>query len=167
MQTFVPFPSFRRSAECLDRARLGKQRVEAWQILNTLRGLSDGWQHHPAVRMWKGAESGLALYGVVVCQVWIERGYRDTFRSRFIETRLASGVIVLPPWWGDAVVHASHANALVRKDPAHYRPYFPDADPTQPYYWPVPQWRMGQGPTIMAPEWADGEISGKNDADDL
>ncbi|HET9348893.1 MAG TPA: pyrimidine dimer DNA glycosylase/endonuclease V, partial [Arthrobacter sp.] len=31
MQTFLPFPDFQQSAAALDRARLGKQRVEALQ----------------------------------------------------------------------------------------------------------------------------------------
>jgi len=33
MQTFLPFPDFAESAKCLDNRRLGKQRVEAKQIL--------------------------------------------------------------------------------------------------------------------------------------
>lgn len=37
MQTFPPFPDFKRSAEILDRARLGKQRCgfveENWEIV--------------------------------------------------------------------------------------------------------------------------------------
>ena len=33
MQTFLPFPDFQQSAAVLDRVRLGKQRVEALQIL--------------------------------------------------------------------------------------------------------------------------------------
>lgn len=35
MQTFLPYPDFARSAACLDRQRLGKQRLEAFQILQT------------------------------------------------------------------------------------------------------------------------------------
>lgn len=37
MQTFLPYSSFRMTAEVLDRQRLGKQRVEALQILRILR----------------------------------------------------------------------------------------------------------------------------------
>ena len=33
MQTFLPYPDFVKSAQCLDYRRLGKQRVEAKQIL--------------------------------------------------------------------------------------------------------------------------------------
>jgi hypothetical protein len=36
MQTFMPYSDFEKTARCLDNKRLGKQRVEAWQILNTL-----------------------------------------------------------------------------------------------------------------------------------
>ena len=36
MQTFLPYPSFVESAKALDNKRLGKQRVEAYQILKTL-----------------------------------------------------------------------------------------------------------------------------------
>jgi uncharacterized protein (DUF2132 family) len=37
MQTFMPYPSFRKSLDCLDNKRLGKQRVEAKQIYNIVK----------------------------------------------------------------------------------------------------------------------------------
>ena len=37
MNTFLPYSDFIRSAKCLDYKRLGKQRVEAWQIYQTLK----------------------------------------------------------------------------------------------------------------------------------
>ena len=43
MQTFLPYPSMGQSVRCLDYRRLGKQRVEALQILNALDGKSKGW----------------------------------------------------------------------------------------------------------------------------
>lgn len=42
MQTFLPYKSFVKSAACLDMRRLGKQRVEAKQILMALTGESKG-----------------------------------------------------------------------------------------------------------------------------
>jgi hypothetical protein len=33
-------------------------------------------------------------------------------------------------------VHDSHRSALVRKDPGHYRPLFPDVPDDLPYVWP-------------------------------
>ena len=38
VNTFLPYPDFVKSAKALDYKRLGKQRVEAWQILRALRG---------------------------------------------------------------------------------------------------------------------------------
>jgi hypothetical protein len=46
---------------------------------------------------------------------------------------------VLPPWLGDEAFHLSHRSALVRKDPDHYRPLYPDAPDDLPYVWPVPK----------------------------
>ena len=36
MQTFLPYDSFEESASVLDWKRLGKQRVEAMQIVNAI-----------------------------------------------------------------------------------------------------------------------------------
>ena len=51
MQTFLPYADFVKTAKCLDYRRLGKQRIEAFQILNILEGKTTkaGWKHHPAV----------------------------------------------------------------------------------------------------------------------
>ena len=40
-------------------------------------------------------------------------------------------------WLGDPAVHRSHQSALVRKDPDHYRPLFPDVPDDLPYVWPA------------------------------
>jgi hypothetical protein len=45
----------------------------------------------------------------------------------------------LPPWLGRRALHASHRAALLRKDPASYRPHFgAGARDDLPYVWPVP-----------------------------
>jgi hypothetical protein len=38
MQTFLPYPDFRESLQVLDNKRLGKQRVEAYQIISAITG---------------------------------------------------------------------------------------------------------------------------------
>lgn len=43
----------------------------------------------------------------------------------------------LPPWLGDEDFHRSHRSSLLRKDPEHYRPLFPDDPDDLPYVWPV------------------------------
>jgi len=84
MQTFLPFSSFWRSAKCLDNKRLGKQRVEAMQILTTLSGKNKAWKNHPAVKMWKGYENALAEYGIVICEEWRSHGFRDTCEIKIL-----------------------------------------------------------------------------------
>jgi hypothetical protein len=42
----------------------------------------------------------------------------------------------LPPWLGWEPLHRSHGAALLRKNPDHNGPLFPDVDPEQPYVWP-------------------------------
>jgi hypothetical protein len=89
MQTFLPYPSFPKSAQCLDYRRLGKQRIETKQIWQTLMGVSKGkgWANHPAVLMWKGHEDALIWYGEIMCEEWIRRGYNDTTLSWFLDIK--------------------------------------------------------------------------------
>ncbi|MFD3759247.1 MSMEG_6728 family protein [Streptomyces sp. NPDC058622] len=150
MQTFLPFASFRASAAVLDARRLGKQRVEAVQVLRGLIVPGYGWRRHPAVRMWAGYEEALVRYGLDVCGVWTAQGRSDTCattlvgdfrawlpggRTRTQEQLAADGD--LPPWLGAPDFHRSHQSALVRKDPDFYGGHFPDVPDDVPYVWPA------------------------------
>ena len=151
MQTFVPYPDMRRSAEVLDDKRLGKQRVEALQIIRALTYETYGWKHHPAVLMWKGHEEALGAYSRAICEEWTRRGHADTCAATIATDLTSAGIRTprteaqlrkakkLPSWWGDEAVHASHRRALLRKDPEHYRQHFDDdaGDPDDDYVWPV------------------------------
>jgi hypothetical protein len=134
MQTFVPYPDFALSAKVLDRARLGKQRVETWQIIQSLTVQEYGWKNHPATKMWRGHVAALASYGVAVCDEWIARGYKDSLRPRF--EALASPQAPLPAWWGRPDVHASHRSRLLEKDASWYG-QFGWSDIPGGYVWPV------------------------------
>lgn len=136
MQTFLPFPSFSDSARALDWRRLGKQRVEVWQILGALEGRTNGWANHPAARMWRGYERALCLYGLAVCDEWIRRGYRDTMRVRFLAALERHDGPETPGWLGDEDFHRSHQSNLLRKSPEHYGPIFGDVPADLPYVWP-------------------------------
>ena len=145
MQTFLPYPDFAKSAAVLDRQRLGKQRVEAYQILRALRGESKGWVNHPATRMWRGSERLLIRYTMAVCGEWLDRGYNDTIMSKVVwmmndhqyaDHPDGAWAGMHPPFLYDDRLFESHQGNLVRKFPEHYGPLFPDADPTLPYYWP-------------------------------
>jgi hypothetical protein len=140
VQTFLPVPDFAETARILDDARLGKQRVETFQIIRTLDGVTKGWRNHPAVRMWRGYETALIEYGLAMCTEWDERGYADTVRGKLADhRRAAGGPLVLPPWIGDEALHASHRSNLLRKDPEFYGRYHWSEPADLPYVWPVPK----------------------------
>lgn len=136
MQTFVPYTDHISSARCLDRSRLGKQRVEGYQILKALLGYSSGWISHPATKMWAGHEAGLCAYIIYICDEWTRRGYSDSVLDKVVNM-IYPDENDFPYWWGDPRVHESHRGNLVRKLPEFYGQYWPDADPTMPYFWPV------------------------------
>lgn len=149
MQTFLPFPDFQKSVEILDRQRLGKQRVETYQILKALKqggGLHRGWSKHPAARMWAGFELALLKYQEVTCKEWTERrGYKDTcweksyalFSSEELE-RYHAEDYDLPTWFGNKAFHLAHASNLLRKAPEFYAHIVGTTNPELEYVWPVP-----------------------------
>lgn len=147
MQTFLPYPSFVESARVLDNKRLGKQRVEAWQILQILTGKSRGWRNHPAVTMWEGSEGVLVKYGVAVCVEWVRRGFTDSMLSRFQDVVALDALSPLsyeyPDWFARKDFHAAHRSVLLAKNQAHYSqfgwteaPAVRGADGKWPYVWP-------------------------------
>ncbi|WP_329469380.1 MSMEG_6728 family protein [Streptomyces sp. NBC_01723] len=158
MQTFLPLPGFRESALTLDRRRLGKQRVEALQVLRGLTVPGYGWRRHPAVRMWAGYEEALVRYGLEVCRVWRDQGHQDSCAASLVaglaarrrhepvrdQTALGRAG-ELPPWLGDEAFHRSHRSALLRKDPEAYGGLFPGVPDDLPYVWPASD-RSGEEP---------------------
>lgn len=136
MQTFLPYPSFKESAKVLDRARLGKQRVEAKQILLALAN-GGGWSHHPATKMWRGYEFALAKYGEAICKEWIGRGYKDSLLPFFQSPRPDFFDWLKPPWIGNEEFHASHRSNLLRKMPEHYGQFGWKEPDDLPYVWPT------------------------------
>lgn len=140
MQTFLPYENFVETAKCLDYRRLGKQRVEAYQLL---LGMYDpdkfGWKNHPAFKMWNGYDLFLAGYGLTMCQEWMFRGYKDTLSAKFMD------IFKNPPyknthkpkWLGNLEFHASHRKALLFKDFLWYNKFGWNETPELNYIWPV------------------------------
>jgi hypothetical protein len=137
MQTFLPYADFHKSAESLDYKRLGKQRVETYQILRSLLGESKGWANHPATKMWAGHEGALAAYGLVMSIEWVNRGYNDTMIPRFTDYLTQLNTFDLPSIIGNESFHLSHQSNLIRKDPEHYRPIFGNVPDDLPYVWVI------------------------------
>ena len=135
MQTFLPYPSFQETAQTLDWRRLGKQRVEGYQIITmlTTANYTGHWRNHPAVLMWRGYEDALKLYVNTMIEEWKRRGYLNTLRLY----ELDENSLVLPWWLGDPRLHDSHKSNLLRKDFAYYSAFGWDLPPDLPYFWPV------------------------------
>ena len=160
MQTFLPYPTFRLSAQSLDNKRLNKQITETYQILKTIfrpkfssspiqrlkTGL--GWVNHPAVAMWRGFEPALYLYWGACIDTWVEQRKGN---SKFYPLPvMIDFTLSIPPWLGDSSFHESHRSNLIRKYYEHVRKttwdYSVDPYPDQwphtpkglPYVWPDP-----------------------------
>jgi len=137
MQTFLPYADIPRSVKALDWRRLGKQRVEAYQILRILREerTSSGWVNHPATRMWRGYDDALASYMNECIVEWILRGYKNNMQMAPHKENYR-----LPYWFGDEAFHASHRSNLLRKEPSFYGQYGWIEPPDLPYVWPLGTW---------------------------
>jgi hypothetical protein len=148
MQTFLPYADFSRSAQVLDRARLGKQRVEAIQVVRAVTVPTYGWRNHPAAVMWRGHLEALGAYSFAIVEEWTSRGFADTCAATIATDLATAGVEsvrsqtelghagLLPSWVGDEAFHLSHRSNLVRKDPEHYGPLFEGVPDDLPYVWP-------------------------------
>ena len=135
MQTFMAYPDFLKSLECLDNKRLTKQRVEARQIYDVLTGKTKtkAWIHHPALLMWKGYEDALALYYNYSLALFTIRGFKN-IKLTPIDIK---NVIKYPSWLGDDRLHSSHRANLKRKNISFYGKYNWSESPDMPYFWPV------------------------------
>lgn len=145
MQTFLPFRSFKMSAQVLDKPRLQKQRVEGLQILTALSVEGTGWLNHPATVMWRDNIPALAEYILAIHNECEERGVADNIGVRKILRKFSRDPekIEMPWWWGSSI-HRSHRKSLLWKNPDLYGPVlsteFPKMKPTSQkprYVWPI------------------------------
>jgi hypothetical protein len=132
MQTFLPYVDFYRSSIVLDNKRLGKQRLEAFQILNAIRNPNNGWRKHPAIKMWIGFEDALIIYMNIMVAEWTRRGFKNTMKIFPFNTNCS-----FPLWLRDERLHSSHRAALLFKNPTHYSRFRWAEEPGIKYFWPV------------------------------
>lgn len=138
MQIFLPYPEMRKSLQSLDNKRLGKQRVEAYQILCAVTGRPKldgkpykGWLNHPCTIMWKNYVPALKLYlNYSICE-WIRRGFKNTMNlENYIEDQ-----IIMPPFIGNDEFHSSHRSNLLKKDYEYYSKFGWVENSSDPYVW--------------------------------
>lgn len=130
MQTFLPYESFTKSLEVLDYKRLGKQRVEAMQILKALHTPNYGWKNHPCVKMWRGYDNALRDYMNKAILLWVDKGFNNTMQLQPVKPNYTR-----PVWLGDEKLHTSHQSNLLKKDSEFYSRYNWNVSDDIPYYW--------------------------------
>lgn len=136
MQTFLPYSDFKQSAQCLDRQRLGKQRVEAYQIMRILLyDLNTGWSKHPAVQMWRGHVRALLYYYAVMCEEWQARGYQQVKLPKLASDNFKDAA--LPGWVFDVRFLQSHRSNLLRKNKDYYSQFAWQVADNLPYVWSI------------------------------
>jgi hypothetical protein len=142
MQVFLPYPDFKQSAESLDMKRLGKQRVECLQLLNSIRKINNnepikGWKNHPCRKLWHDYSNALVVYGQVICTEWKKRGYKDTCYEKISNHYDHSKPYIEPPFIGNEDFHRSHRSMLIQKQPGFYRSKFLNTPDNLEYIWPL------------------------------
>jgi hypothetical protein len=115
VNTFITSFDLDECARALDYRRLGKQRVEAFQIYKVLKFGGKGWRNHPAVLAWEGHLCALAMYTNAMIREWVRRGYKNTmqFLPHCSHPKF-------PWWWGWEPIMMSHKASLNRKMPQFY-----------------------------------------------
>ena len=137
MQTFLPYSDIKRSLKCLDDKRLGKQRVEAYQIISAITGRPKldgtpykGWTNHPCTIMWRNNLPLLKHYLNCAIDEWKERGFKNTMEKESISEEL-----VYPDWFGNPEFHDSHKANLLKKNYEFYSKFKWGVNSELPYLW--------------------------------
>ena len=132
VNTFVTDSNPKIIAKNLDSRRLGKQRVEAFQIIKALEGKTKGWKNHPATKAWEGHIEALKDYYNIMINEWISRGYNNNM------ILYPQRKVYYPEWFFSEKIQNSHKARLIQKDPDFYLKIFnpPDVYLKYGYIWP-------------------------------
>ena len=115
MQVFLPYNEYEQSIESLDDARLRKQCVEVFQILNAIKNRT-GWANHPISKMFFNHTNSLVTYGLYACLEAKDRGFKWEKNYDNIISFYKSNKSDDPPeWMGDQKLHDSHKSRLLEK----------------------------------------------------
>lgn len=119
VQTFILSDDIKIIFKLLDDRRLGKQRVEAHQIINIIEQNNSNkkiaWQNHPAVLMWKNNVDYLKYYFNLCVTEWIARGKNNNYQLYDLPLNIEE-----PSWWGFKPLIYSHQANLYIKNPWYY-----------------------------------------------
>lgn len=147
VNTFIISTHLPDTFSLLDYKRLGKQRLEAKQLINILEKMDNGedvnnigFAKHPACLMWFGYTNALKAYFNLCVIEWISRGYKNTMElydvdhDKFVNVECEfDGISTVfkgedgdnpyefPPFASFPPFILSHKAALIRKNPVYYK----------------------------------------------
>lgn len=89
--------------------------------------------------MWQGHEKVLCEYSRIICNEWINRGYKDTCLSKIeeIEFNYFQYSSNKHPSWLNNEFCKAHRSNLLRKNKEFYSKYNWNVPDSLPYIWPV------------------------------
>ncbi len=153
----------------LDYKRLGKQRVEAKQIIDILEYYDEngempdaGWTNHKVTKMWIGHTKALKVYFNYVVRQWVKRGYKNNYEyydvedceiieCKFDGTRAKfskkADENTFPIWYSFPPFYLSQRAALIMKEKDYYEDIFLD-DEVEPYMYKGYLWPSDYGKEI-------------------
>lgn len=154
IQTWLPLPSFKDSAESLSDEDVTKQVFDAFRVIEHLHQIpmeetalsKEYWASEPTLPiscadMWRGCEIQLCEYTLEIAE---EESIRWRRQHPLLEEiarhmEMATGedsYMGKPSWFGNAEFHLSHQAALVRKNPSFYKKKF-NGDDQLMLMWPT------------------------------
>lgn len=147
MDILAPLPDFVDSSAVFTDTDL-KQQVHNISI--ALDVLHEVGRHALAskqwVEMWRGHEVMLAEYGITLAEEYISRETADDSKTDIVadlkniewhmENATTGGDFSMdkPAWWGNALVHDSHAAILLRRNREAYKIHFDVDTSVRPYF---------------------------------
>jgi hypothetical protein len=115
VNTFIIADTPQECARLLHHRHLGKQRVEAYQIVNVIEKQTKGWSLHPATLMWMHHLDALKYYTNCMIDEWISRGYVNNMKKYKLDHKPK-----MPWWFSWKPLQTSHKCSLLRKN-EYYR----------------------------------------------
>ena len=164
IELYVPYWKFDKTMASLDTKTLDESRYHAKLILDSI--IKDDYRKNPLiiesqVKMWKGCENAIALYGLMACREFMRRGKKDhNFRFHFQDFLLKlkpndpqyfgpdftfdklnndddPALTEFFPWFfGNKTFHLVQKSLLIRKSFEHYMPQWPGVPNNIPLWYP-------------------------------
>jgi hypothetical protein len=133
MQVFI-IGSVIDTAKCLDSKRLNKQIIECRQILDAIRGKSEGWKNHPCIIQYKHDVAFLEAY--LDCLAAYKRG------DITLATDYSWEAWVYQPTWHTQDYYNNMKRRLYTKDHEYYNQFADLGESFENWYWINNSWKI-------------------------